>query len=67
MDTVDDRRRSAKSERAARAATPGTSIDESRLAIMRRIKRLPLDERIALLDRMCREHTQIAVGVRKVP
>ncbi len=41
-------------------------IDESRLAMMRRIKRLPVAERIRLLDRMCREQTQIAVRARRV-
>lgn len=67
MHTVDDLRRSVSPERTARDAPPGPSIDESRLAIMRRVKRLPVAERIALLDQMCREHTHVAVGARKVP
>ena len=66
MEAVDDLRRSVNTERAALNTTPGSSIDDSRLAMMRRVKRLPSAERIALLDRVCREHTQIAVGARKV-
>ncbi len=41
-------------------------IDESRLAMMRRMRRLPVEERIVLLDRMCREQTRIAVGAHRV-
>ncbi|HZI92426.1 MAG TPA: hypothetical protein VFD31_12490 [Thermoleophilaceae bacterium] len=42
------------------------AIDESRLAMMRRIKRLPVAERLALLDRMCREQTRIAIGTNRL-
>ncbi len=66
MDTVNDVRRSASPERAARDASPELSTDESRLAMMRRVKRLPVAERIALLDRMCREQTRLAIGARRV-
>jgi hypothetical protein len=43
-----------------------TPVDESRLAMMRRVKRLPVAERIALLDRICREQTQIAMTARRL-
>jgi hypothetical protein len=38
---------------------PGIPVDEARLAMMRRVK--PVAERIALLDRICREQTRIAM------
>jgi hypothetical protein len=34
--------------------------------MMRRVKRLPVAERIALLDRVCREQTQIAMTARRL-
>jgi hypothetical protein len=45
---------------------PGIPVDESRLAMMRRVKRLPVAERIALLDRICREQTRIAMTARRL-
>jgi hypothetical protein len=45
---------------------PGMPVDESRLAMMRRVKRLPVAERIALLDRICREQTRIAMTARRL-
>jgi hypothetical protein len=44
----------------------GIRVDESRLAMMRRVKRLPVAERIALLDRICREQTHIAMTARRL-
>jgi hypothetical protein len=38
------------SARERGAQGPGILVDESRLAMMRRVKRLPVAERIALLD-----------------
>jgi hypothetical protein len=66
MKDVTDTRRSASDERPARDAAPALPLDESRLAMMRRVKRMPLAERIALLDRMCREGTRIATRARRV-
>jgi hypothetical protein len=51
-------------ERGARG--PRIPVDESRLAMMRRVKRLPVAERIALLDRICREQTRIAMIARRL-
>jgi len=56
----DDREATTVAEAQARP------IDESRLAMMRRVKRLSVAERIGLLDRMCREQTQIALRARRV-
>jgi hypothetical protein len=44
----------------------GIPVEESRLAMMRRVKHLPVAERIALLDRICREQTQIAMTARRL-
>ena len=41
-------------------------VDASRAAMMRRVKRMPLEQRIALLDRMCREGTRIATRARRI-
>jgi hypothetical protein len=51
---------------AARERAPALPVDESRLAMMRRVKRMPVAERIALLDRVCREGTRIATRARRV-
>jgi hypothetical protein len=48
------------------AQGPGMPVDESRLAMTRRVKRLPAAERIALLDRICREQTRIAMTARRL-
>ena len=45
---------------------PAPLADEARLASMRRVKQMPVAERIALLDRLCREGTQIALTARRV-
>jgi hypothetical protein len=45
---------------------PALPVDESRLAMMRRVRRMPVAERIALLDRLCREQTRIATRARRV-
>ncbi|MDQ3646987.1 MAG: hypothetical protein M3433_00085 [Actinomycetota bacterium] len=66
MIDVTEMRHSASDEKAARDGVPALPIDESRLAMMRRVKRMSLAERIDLLDRMCREQTQIAVGARRI-
>jgi hypothetical protein len=42
------------------------AADDARLAMMRRVKRMPVAERIALLDRLCREGTRIAMSARRV-
>jgi hypothetical protein len=54
------------SARERGAQGPGILVDESRLAMMRRVKRLPVAERIALLDRICREQTRIAMTARRL-
>lgn len=66
MNDVTDMWHPSSDGQVARDGTPALPIDESRLAMMRRIKRLPVAERIALLDRMCREQTQLAVGAHRV-
>ncbi|MDQ3588162.1 MAG: hypothetical protein M3350_03280 [Actinomycetota bacterium] len=50
----------------AQDGAPVLPQDGSRLAMMRRIKRLPVAERIALLDRMCREQTRLATRARRI-
>lgn len=52
--------------RAERDRAPAPAVDESRLAMMRRVKRMPVAERIALLDQLCREGTRIAATARRV-
>jgi len=59
MDGVSEGREPSSPEQAA------LPIDGSRLAIMRSVKRLEITERIALLDRVCREQTRIAIGAHK--
>jgi hypothetical protein len=49
-----------------RETVPTPLADEARLAAMRRIKQMPVAERIALLDRLCREGTRIALSARRV-
>ena len=66
MDDVTDVRDSGSQDHAAREGAAALPIDEARLAMMRRVRRLPLAERIALLDRICREQTRIATGARRV-
>ena len=66
MDDVSDMRPSTRRREATHEPLPALPIDDTRLAMMRRIKRLPVAERIALLDRMCREQTRIATGARRV-
>ena len=61
MVQMSDRRADDRRERASELP-----VDEARLASMRRVKRMPVAERIALLDRLCREGTQIALGARRV-
>lgn len=66
MDEMTDVHHTDDREQTARDGIPAPPLDESRLAMMRRVKGLPVAERIALLDRMCRELTQIAIGARRV-
>jgi len=66
MNEVTDLRHPSSEGRVAPDSIPALPVDESRLAMMRRVKRLPVAERIALLDRMCREQTQLAIGARRV-
>lgn len=66
MDHVTDVPHTERPDKAARDAIPALPIDEARLAMMRRVKRLSTAERIALLDRMCREGTQIATRARRI-
>jgi hypothetical protein len=66
MNDVADTRRSDGGERPAREAASALPLDESRLAMMARVKRMPVAERIALLDRMCREGTRIATRARRI-
>jgi hypothetical protein len=66
MSDVADTRPIDNGERPARDAAAALPLDDSRLAMMRRVKRMPLAERIALLDRLCREGTRIASRARRV-
>ena len=66
MDEMTDVRHTGRREEGGRDGIPALPIDEAGLAMMRRVKRLPVAERIDLLDRMCREQTQIAVGARRL-
>jgi hypothetical protein len=66
MEDVTDMRHTGGREHGARDGLPAPGGDESRLAMMRRVKRLPVAERIALLDRLCREQTRIAIRARRV-
>ena len=66
MDDVTDVRDTSSRREAAQEGAPALPVDETRLAMMRRVKRLPVAERIALLDRMCREQTRIATDARRV-
>lgn len=66
MDDVTDVQHTGSPDKAGRDGIPALPIDEARLAMMRRVKRLPVAERIALLDRMCREQTRIATGARRL-
>ncbi len=66
MDDVTDVQHTGSPDKAGRHRIPALPIDEARLAMMRRVKRLPIAERIALLDRMCREQTRIATGARRL-
>lgn len=61
MVSMSDRRADERAE-----AVPAPPGDEARLASMRRVKQMPVGERIALLDRLCREGTQIALSARRV-
>jgi hypothetical protein len=61
MVQMSDRRADQRS-----GAVPAPAADEARLASMRRVKQMPVAERIALLDRLCREGTRIALSARRV-
>jgi hypothetical protein len=61
MVQMSDRRADQRPE-----AVPAPAADEARLASMRRVKQMPVAERIALLDRLCREGTRIALSARRV-
>jgi len=66
MDHVTDVQPTESPDKAVRDAIPALPIDEARLAMMQRVKRLSIAERIALLDRLCREGTQIATRARRI-
>lgn len=66
MHDVTDARENDGREPAAGEKSTARPIDESRRAMMRRIKALSVAERIGLLDRICREQTQIAIRARRV-
>lgn len=66
MVDMTDVRHTTSPQDAAREGVAALPIDAARLAMMRRVKGLPVAERIALLDRMCREQTRIAIGARRI-
>ena len=66
MDHVTDMRDTSSREPVGQDQIPALPIDESRLAMMRRVKRMPLEQRIALLDRLCREGTRNASRARRI-
>jgi len=66
MNNVTDVRDSGSQDPPARARATALPIDETRLAMMRRVMRLTVAERIVLLDQMCREQTRIATAARRV-
>lgn len=66
MDDVTDMRDTSSREPVSQDRISALPIDESRLAMMRRVKRMPLEQRIALLDRLCREGTRIATRARRI-
>ena len=66
MDHVTGMRDTSSREPVGQDRIPALPIDESRLAMMRRVKRMPLEQRIALLDRLCREGTRIASRARRI-
>lgn len=53
-------------ESASPSIGPALPIDESRLTMMRDVKRMSLEKRIALLDQLCREGTRIAIRARRI-
>ena len=66
MNEVTDVRDTSSRAPASQAAPSALPIDASRLTMMRRVKRMPLEERIALLDRLCLEGTRIATRARRI-
>lgn len=66
MDDVTDVRDTSSRAPASQAPASALPIDESRLAMMRRVKQMSVEERIALLDRLCLEGTRIATGARRL-
>lgn len=66
MTSMDERREDATSEATAQPFDAERELDDARLAMMRDVKRMPLEERLALLDRLCREGTQIAIHARRL-
>ena len=66
MENVTDVRDGGSQDPPARDRAAALPIDETRLAMMRRVRRLTVAERIALLDQICREGTRIATGARRV-
>jgi hypothetical protein len=66
MSEMTDQRDTSSRAPASQAAESALPIDESRLTTMRRVKRMPLEERIALLDRLCLEGTRIATRARRI-
>ena len=66
MNDVTDTRQPSSDGEVGQDGVPAVPVDESRLAMMQRIKRLSVADRIALLDRMCREQTRLATRARRV-
>lgn len=66
MNEMTDARETSSRPPAGQAAASALPIDASRLATMRRVKRMPLEQRIALLDRLCREGTRIAIRANRI-
>lgn len=55
MQHVTDSQRSSDQEQAARARAPGASLDESRLAMMRRVKAMTVEQRLDLFEQLSRD------------
>jgi hypothetical protein len=66
MIEVSDSQQSSSTRRLDEPSDSALSADESRQAMLIRVSRLPVAERLELLDRLCREQTRLAIGARRV-
>ncbi len=66
MAEMSESRRDTRPEPMPRNAVGASPLEESRLVMMRRVKRMTMEERIALLDRLCREGTRIALQATRI-